>query len=63
MTKEQIEKMRELDDAAEQAGGYVAPLPGPSQHYNYRKMLEYCKEKKMDPLDLTLRELHQFLIE
>lgn len=54
--------MIEFDNAADKAGGYVSPLFKDNANYDYRKLLAYCKEKKIDPLDLTIRELDKFII-
>lgn len=62
MDEKKLQQMRELEDAADRAGGYVADLPTPEQHVDYRKLLKYCREKGIEPLDLTLREYHQFVI-
>jgi hypothetical protein len=61
MSEQEIRDMRELDEIAEKAGGYVA-MPGKDGiHYDYHKLNQYCKEKGIDPLDLTIRELNQFI--
>lgn len=62
MSEQEIRDMRELDELAEKAGGFVAPASSDQVHYNYRKIAEYCKNKKIDPQDLTLRELQQFVV-
>ena len=62
MTSEDIRKMRDLDNAAERAGGYVSPPSKPGAQYDYRKILEYCKEKDIDPIDLTVREMQRFIV-
>lgn len=54
--------MKALDEAAEKAGGYLSPFIDSKTHYDYRKMIAYCREKGIEPLDLTIRELHQFII-
>jgi hypothetical protein len=56
--------MADLDEAAEEAGGYVAFNPNIKDeiHYDYRKIIEYCKEKGIEPVDMTIRELHNFII-
>lgn len=54
--------MNLLDELAEKAGGYVAPFPGKDTHYNYREISKYCKERGIEPLDLTIRELGRFII-
>ena len=59
------EDLYELDEIAEEAGGYVAYNPNfkYEPRYDYRKMLKYCEEKGIEPLDLTIRELqHTFII-
>lgn len=60
MDEKQLKQMRDMEEAADRAGGYV--FPSPAQHVDYRKLLKYCKEKGIDPLDLTLREYNQFVI-
>ena len=62
MTQKQIEEMRKLDEAAERAGGYVSPFFKSDSHYDYRAMVKYCKEHKKEPLDLTIREMRQFIL-
>lgn len=62
MSEQDIRNMAELDEAADRAGGYVSPLFRDNVHYDYRKLLAYCKEKRIDPLDLTIRELDRFLL-
>ena len=34
----------------------------PKQHVKYRELLKYCKEKGIEPLDLTIREYNRFVI-
>ncbi|MBQ3266200.1 MAG: hypothetical protein IJH07_10535 [Ruminococcus sp.] len=54
--------MKELDDLAEQAGGYVIPPGSDEVRYDFRKIIAYCKEHSIEPIDLTIRELGQFVI-
>jgi len=54
--------MKALDETAEKASGYLSPFIDSKTHYDYRKMIAYCREKGIEPLDLTIRELHQFII-
>lgn len=61
MTDEDIRNMVALDEAAERAGGYVTPLKD-SVHYDYRKILAYCKERGIKPEELTTHEVNQFII-
>lgn len=62
MSEQEIRDMRELDDLSEKAGGFVSSFFSEQVHYNYRKIAEYCKDKKIEPQDLTLRELQQFIV-
>ena len=62
MLEKEINKMAALDEAADMAGGYVSPSLKDNIHYDYRKILAYCKKKGIDPQDLTIRELDQFII-
>lgn len=62
MSKEEILKLSELDEAADKAGGYLADPFKKDTHYDYRKILSYCREKGIEPLDLTIRELRDFIL-
>lgn len=62
MDSETLKAMRELDEAAEKAGGYVINNGSKVPHYDYRKLLKYCREKGKDPRDMTIRELDCFII-
>lgn len=63
MSEKDLIAMRELDEAAEKAGGYVSTLSPQDIHYDYRKIAKYCKEKGIEPIDLTIRELNTFIIQ
>lgn len=63
MSENEIREMRELDELAEKAGGFVIPMGNDSVHYDYRKISQYCKEKGIEPLDMTLRELSDFVVQ
>ena len=63
MSNEDIIKMRALDEAAEKAGGFVSPVSAQDIEYDYRKIIKYCKEKGIEPIDLTIRELNTFIIQ
>ena len=63
MSNEDIKKMKELDEAAEKAGGFTSPVSPDDIHYNYREINRYCKEKGIEPIDMTIRELNRFIIE
>jgi len=62
MSDLELNRMRELDDVADRAGGFLAPLASADTHYDYRALLKYCREKKIEPLDMTIRELHRFIL-
>lgn len=62
MSHEDIKKMRELDEAAEIAGGFTA-FSENNVHYDYRGISRYCKEKGIEPVDMTIREFNRFIIE
>jgi len=51
-----------LDEAAEKAGGYLAPPKRPLIiEADYRAMSRYCRERKIKPADLTEDEYAMFL--
>ena len=56
-------KMKELDEAAEKAGGFTSTVSADDIHYNYREISRYCKEKGIEPIDMTIRELNRFVVE
>lgn len=60
-----IKKLSELDDAAAEAGGYVAFNSDVENepHYDYHAISKYCKEKGIEPLDMTIRELNSFIVQ
>ena len=62
MSEQEIRDLRELDELAEKAGGYVTPMGEDSVHYDFRKINAYCKERGIEPIDLTIREMSQFII-
>ena len=55
------DSLDELDKVAEEAGGYVDPYPK-EMRLDVRKMIKYCEEKGIEPLDLTLREYNRFIV-
>lgn len=62
MSEIERKKLFALDDAAEKAGGYVVNIIGKDTHYNFKELNNYCKEKGIEPADLTLRELSKFVV-
>ncbi len=61
MTDKDREDLRELDEIADRAGGYVSFFPDAKQHVDVRGILAYCKEKGIEPIDMTLREYNRFV--
>jgi len=50
-----------LDEAAERAGGYLAPPKRPLViEHDYRAMSKYCTNKGIEPIDLSDDELKMF---
>lgn len=62
MSENELKRMRELDEAAENAGGFLAPLTKFEARYDYRALVEYCREREIEPLDITIRELQRFAL-
>lgn len=64
MSEKEFIQICELDDVADAAGGFVDFHPSSDSdiHYDYRAILAYCKERKIDPIDMTIREMQQFVL-
>lgn len=62
MNEAELKQMCELDEAAESAGGFLAPLIRRDTSYDYRALVQYCREKQIEPWDITIRELRQFVL-
>ncbi|WP_432651683.1 hypothetical protein [Huintestinicola sp.] len=64
LAKDEFDKICSLDDIAEQAGGFVYYSDNceNSVHYDYRAIIAYCKENNIEPIDMTIREMQQFVI-
>ncbi|MBD8945753.1 MAG: hypothetical protein EGR97_00285 [Clostridiales bacterium] len=62
MSERDLKNMRSLDEAAEKAGGFVSFLNEKDIRYDIRKINKYCKDKGIEPVDLTIRELNSFII-
>lgn len=65
MSEKEFHDICSLDYIADEAGGFVdSSFPGcaDSPHYDYRSILTYCKERNIEPIDLTIREMQQFVI-
>ncbi len=63
MSEADRKKMLDLDEAAEKAGGFVSMLKSSDMHYDYRAIQKYCREKGIEPIDMTIRELNTFIIQ
>lgn len=63
MSNEELQKMRDLDDASEKCGGFISSFSEKEVHYNYREISRYCKERGIEPIDMTIRELNNFIVE
>lgn len=64
MSEKELKAICELDDIAEEAGGFVDYHPTDKHeiHYDYRAMIAYCNQKGIEPLDLTIREMQKFIV-
>lgn len=63
MSRDELIKMRKLDEAAEKSGSFISSVSEKDIHYNYREINRYCKEKGIEPIDMTIRELNTFIID
>ena len=61
MSDKDLKAMRALDDEAEKAGGYVSIPREDAPRYDYRAIVKHCKEKGIDPLDMTTRDMQKFV--
>ena len=50
-----------LDEAAQEAGGYLAPPSKRNMDADYHAMSLYCRKKGIKPMDLTDEEYESFL--
>lgn len=63
MTEKKFKEICELDEIAENAGGFVAYSESENGiHYDYRAIISYCRKHNMEPIDMTIREMQQFVI-
>lgn len=63
MSREDMKKMIELDEAAEKYGGFTSPVSPQDTHYDLRKISKFCRDRGIEPIDMTIRELNQFIVE
>ena len=64
MSEQEYKMICELDDIAEQAGGFVDFNSSfdTEIHYDYRAIIAYCKKNNIEPIDMIIREMQQFVI-
>lgn len=64
MSEKDFREICMLDDIAAEAGGYVDNTPSFNSeiHYDYHSIISYCKKKNIEPIDMTIRELQQFIV-
>lgn len=64
MSEKEFREICELDYIAEEAGGFVDSNSSLDNeiHYDYRSILAYCREKNIEPIDMTIREMQKFVI-
>ncbi len=64
MSEKEFNEICQLDEIAESAGGYVDFNANVESeiHYDYRAIIAYCKQHNIDPIDMTVRELQQFIV-
>jgi hypothetical protein len=64
MLEKEFERLITLDDAAEEAGGFVAWNPNSNKEpqYDYPALSKFCKEKNIDPVKLSQEEWARFLV-
>ena len=63
MSEMDRKKMIELDEAAEKAGGFLSSIKSEDIRYDYRAINAYCKEKGIEPIDMTIREINKFIVQ
>jgi hypothetical protein len=63
-TQKERAAIRAFEDAADAAGGYLAPCDpeGMQIGYNYKALSTYCREFGIRPADLTMAEIAKFEI-
>ena len=61
MSRIEYEKICSLDDVIDEEGG-LGLDPFGNTRYDYRAIIEHAKERDIDPIDMTVRELSQFVI-
>lgn len=57
----EFEKICKLDEAIEQEGG-LGLDPFGEARYDYRAIIKHAESRNIEPIDLTIRELNQFVV-
>jgi len=61
MYRVEFEKICTLDDVIDEEGG-LGLDPFGNARYDYRAIIKHANEHNIDPIDMTVRELGQFVI-
>lgn len=62
MSDTNLKNMKDLDEAVEKADGFVLLLNSNDINCDYCGIIKYCKEKGIEPVDMTIRELNAFVL-
>lgn len=64
MSEKEFNEICNLDNLADEAGGFVDvnSVSENEIHYDYRAILSYCKDKNIEPIDMTIREMKNFVL-
>jgi len=64
MSEKEFNEICNLDYLADEAGGFVDAnsVSEKEIHYDYRAILSYCKNKNIDPVDMTIREMQSYIL-
>ena len=64
MSEKEFNEICNLDNLADEAGGFVDvnSVLENEIHYDYRAILSYCKDKNIEPIDMTIREMQNFVL-
>ena len=61
MNRIEFEKLCSLDDIIDQEGGLGLDPLG-NAHYDYRAITKHAQERNIEIIDMTIRELNQFVV-
>ena len=62
MSEKEFMDVCEPDNIADEADGFVAyhPTAENEVHYDYRAIIQYCRERGIEPLDMTILNIHGY---